>query len=451
MRPLHAPAPSRTSQIFQPPRSPASTVTSSVPPNAANDYFSQRSRKRQRPGSSGSQHDLPDTPGGWREEPPDQRRQVLSPSWVQCPTPTDRMYGSTCEHSGALVNERYTLRGGFDTPGLMASGVDDRYNRDADMELRKHVRDSEYAERGSAGHAMVSGPLARERNGVARMPSSPNGEQDQPGWAIFAFSLVGKVFHFGSSVFKGFYAGGGKGYDFHQNGPSDSWMGTTEARGGTPVPGSWQDDGDFLGDYEQDSPIAASIQPARPPNKRRQTDRDAWVLVGTRDVTEPSPKRKSSSNSVPRSNMAMRPPASRPSSRRSLAPVSRRTSSYTGSPAIHRFAPSVESENRRASLAPTRSPGNNRPFLTNRPSLPARPSLDERPGSASGISPEAEKYLKRQARQDKAADKTIGNMNRQLKDLIAQAQQALGTKYEVDNGGAAADVDMDEGFVDEEW
>ena len=41
-------------------------------------------------------------------------------------------------------------------------------------------------------------------------------------------------------------------------------------------------------------------------------------------------------------------------------------------------------------------------------------------------------------------------MNRQLKDLIAQAQQALGTKYEVDSGGGG-DIDMDEGFVDEEW
>lgn len=50
-------------------------------------------------------------------------------------------------------------------------------------------------------------------------------------------------------------------------------------------------------------------------------------------------------------------------------------------------------------------------------------------------------------------------MNRQLKDLIAQAQQALGTKYEVDGfgGGGGMDLDLDlegereEGFVDEEW
>jgi hypothetical protein len=43
-------------------------------------------------------------------------------------------------------------------------------------------------------------------------------------------------------------------------------------------------------------------------------------------------------------------------------------------------------------------------------------------------------------------------MNRQLKDLIAQAQQALGTRVEVDGvNGGSGDVDMDEGFVDEEW
>ena len=441
-------AQNRQSHIFQPPRSPASTTTSSIPPTSGNDYFTHRSRKRQRPGSSDSQHGIRDTPGAWRDEQQHyQQREALSPSWVQCPTPTDRMYESAHPHGSALVNERYTLRGGFDTPGIMAAGADDRYIRDADMDFRKRVRDCEYIERGSAGHAMNFGPLARERNGVARMPSSPNGAQS---WAGFAFSLVGKVFNFGSSVFNGFYAGGGKGYDLQENGVSNSWMQRSEPGAGTPVPGSWRDDGNFLGDHEQDSPSSAPALSVRPPNKRRQTDKDAWVMVGTPDIAEPSPKRKPSSNSIPRSNLAMRPPASRASSRRSLAPVSRRTTSYTGSPATHHFAPSADTENRRASLAPTRSPGSGRPSLSNRPSLPARQPLDDRPGSASGISPEVEKYVKRQARQEKASDKAIGNMNRQLKDLIAQAQQALGTKYEVDGGGGA-DVDMDEGFVDEEW
>ena len=43
----------------------------------------------------------------------------------------------------------------------------------------------------------------------------------------------------------------------------------------------------------------------------------------------------------------------------------------------------------------------------------------------------------------------MNHMNRQLKDLIQQAQAALGTKYSVE--GAAGSEDLDKGFVDEEW
>jgi hypothetical protein len=46
-------------------------------------------------------------------------------------------------------------------------------------------------------------------------------------------------------------------------------------------------------------------------------------------------------------------------------------------------------------------------------------------------------------------------MNRQLKDLILQAQMALGTRVEVDsfstNGGGDLEMDLGEGEVDEEW
>jgi hypothetical protein len=71
-----------------------------------------------------------------------------------------------------------------------------------------------------------------------------------------------------------------------------------------------------------------------------------------------------------------------------------------------------------------------------------------------------EKYVKRQARQEKATDRTMTSMNRQLKDLISQAQAALGTKYDVENDGDGGGVgsvggsggwEEDEGFVDEEW
>ena len=69
---------------------------------------------------------------------------------------------------------------------------------------------------------------------------------------------------------------------------------------------------------------------------------------------------------------------------------------------------------RRASFAPTRS----------------------RPSSASGpeayVSPEAERFVRRQAKQDRAADKAIGSMSKRLEDLIRQGQEALGTKVDVE-------------------
>ena len=342
------------------------------------------------------------------------------------------MYGSSCAHSSGLVNERYRLAGGFDTPGLMSTVEMDQHSRDGDVEFRRRVRDMDSSSRQHVGGVSVAGPLARERNGVARLPSSPNGGQTSGGWTSFAFSLVGKVFNFSTSVVKGFYAGGGKGYDFHQQPSlSDSWT-QPRQRGHTPVPGSWQED-EFLGDFEQDNP-SPSIFHARPPNKRRQTDRDSWVMVGTPDAANFSPKRKASSNSVPRSSLAARPTASRANSRRSLAPVSRRQSSYvskTGSPAVQPAF--VEPSHRHASFAPMRSPN-------------SRPSSA---GVASGISPEAERLVKKQAKQEKATDKTMNHMNRQLKDLIQQAQAALGTKYSVE--GTAGSQDTDEGYVDEEW
>ncbi|KAK5166859.1 uncharacterized protein LTR77_007588 [Saxophila tyrrhenica] len=433
--------------VFRPPESPAS-YSASPSHNAitSTDYFSShRSRKRQRPDSAHGLNDSQNLSTPWNRS--SYGRSAETPSWIQCPTPSDAMYGSACAQSSALVNERYALKGGMDTPGLMATAQEDGVARYAgDLDFRRRVRDAD--ERKSTGGALLAGPLARERNGVARMQSSPNGSvQASAGWTGLALGLVGKVFTFGTSVIKGFYAGGGKGYDLdrqRQSSPPMSWMRSQRyAGGGTPVPGQWQDDGDFLGDFEQDNPSYSPSSITRPPNKRRQTDKDSWVMVGTPDETpiDTTPRRKTSSNAVPRSNLAPRPSlASRANSRRSLAPVSRRASSHAGSPALQ-LTTTTESPNRRASMAPMRSPRQSRPSSSSNHPSGERASLD-------GMSPEVEKYVKRQAKQEKAADRTMSSMNRQLKDLIQQAQAALGTKFAVEGEG---EEDVDEGFVDEEW
>jgi hypothetical protein len=416
-----------------PPKSPASTFTSpalATPAIATSgtDYFSQGSGKRARAdgshGFTGAQ-------------------SATTPAWPaqQCPTPSDGSYVST--FGGGIVNDRYTLAGGFDTPGLMTT---------SELEARQ----------------LHFGPLGRERNGGARtradmptlalmtsaaIPSASNGEPSKLTWTSVAFGLMGKVFNFGSSVFRGFYAGGGKGYEMQmQMQNSGVWSSGKDGGSSTPLPGAWKE-GEFLGDFEQDNP-ASSSPASRPPNKRRQTDRDAWVMVGTPDTdanAPPSPRRKGSSTSVPRSStLHGRPSAARASSRRGIAPLPRRQSHHqtaafsTGSPAPASTA--VYNTPLRAPQSP----------VARRASLaPVRPN--SRPGSSSGnanmyISPEAEKFLRRRARQEKHAEAAIGDMSRRLADLIKQGQEALGTKVSVEGSlGAESGDMMDEGFVDEEW
>ncbi|KAF2171664.1 hypothetical protein M409DRAFT_17901 [Zasmidium cellare ATCC 36951] len=411
--------------LFQPPKSPASVTT--TPSSAtATDYFSagSASKKRQRPGSANN-HDFP--------------HAINTPHWAQCPTPSDKLFESGFGQDSGLVNEKYLLAGGFDTPSLQTNARLEQLTV-PEYEFRRRLRDDDMGGNIPYHSSVFSGPLARERNGVARMPSTPD-EVSRATWTGLAVRLVGKVFNFGSNVIRGFYAGDGQGYDMKDCAlvGSDLLQEGINRRS-TPIPGAWQDN-EFLGDFEQDSPEFTDRSPtARPPNKRRQTDRDTWVLVGTPDhePTTSSPKRKISSNSVPRSNLAQRPSASRASSRRSIAPVPRRANSNiasNGSPAPLSTAPTPTqqpSHGRRASFASTRSPQ-------------GRPSINGL--GMAHMSPEAERYAKRQAKSDRAAEKAISNMGRRMEDLIRQAQEALGTKVSVEG-----DMEMeDEGFLDDVW
>ena len=419
-------APGRHAHLFRPPQSPASSAYNST----SSDYFSSnKSRKRSRAPSH--------TPA------PRQSYNQQAQSWVQCPTPSDASY--TSAGAGAsqpmYVNERYTLAGGFDTPSLEAtSAMEQRFLRPG-IDGRTRQRGTLQDDGRDAMSIPLTGPLARERNGVARFPAA---SQSTSSWAGFAFALVTKAFSFGTGLVRGFYSGGGKGYDLHHS-PSganlQSIFSDREACS-TPVPGAWNED-DFLGDFEQDNPsFSPASEAQRPVNKRRQTNKEAWVMVGTPDL-ETSPRRKVSGNSVPRSQLvATRPSASRASSRRSLAPLpTRRSSSQavyaTGSPA----AAAVRAE-KRASFAPVRSNSS--------------PSSSGGGGEMAYISPEAGKYMRKRERQEKKADAAMSDMGRRLAELIRQGQEALGTRVSVEEEGGGGAIGLggkeeDEGFVDEEW
>ena len=409
--------------IFQPSKSPSTAAASPRFAASASDYFSSVPKKRQRPDSAHSfeNYDAQYTP------------RTATPSWERCVTPHDGLTGTTIGKGSALVNERYTLAGGFDTPSLVTTTQFERLAIEENQIHRRRLRDDDLDSFMQDDHPLLTGPLARERNGVGR-ETTMQIATPRTSWTTLAFSLVGKAFSFGGSMIRGFYAGAGKGYDLDKAGT----YGLQSSPGfcSTPIPGAW-DDGDYFGEVQQANPtLTPSV--SRPPNKRRQTERESWVMVGTPDaeVLMSSPKRKYSGVNVYRTSATSRPVASRASSRRSIAPISRRTSSYVltnGSPALNQ-SPLPHPLERRASTALTRSP-------------------QGRPSSAglanSYMSPETERLAKRQAKKDRATDKTMNSMTRKLEDLIRQGQEALGTKFSVE------DCNMhdfeDEGFATEDW
>lgn len=389
---------------------PISPVAAAATPCLASgqDYFSASTRKRQRPDSAHSRegrHTQQTTAWSWEE----------TPRWPQCPTPSDNLFGSG--QGSALVNERYRLADGFDTPGVQSICRPELLPGQEDP-VRRRLRDDDSDVTMRSGCTPLTGPLACERNGVARgRPASD--KHIQTTWTSLACNIIAKALKFGSTAFRGFSAGGGKGYSPSLQ-PSQEVVSPPEpSRHGTEI--------DFFGDFEQDSPHFNHGSPSGPAVKRRQTDRDSWIMVDM-DSRSSSPRRKSSIGALPRSSLA-----SRASSRRSLAPVSRKAMSNHQSnvTTAQTVATPPRPQSRRASIAHTRSP-------------------QGRPRSSGGaptlVSPEAERFAKRQTKQAK----TMTSMSTRIQEMMREAQEALGTKYSVESDYDGME-DEDEGFVDDEW
>ena len=396
----------RGENIFQPPKTPASATTPS-----GSSYLSNNARKRSRADSAGNLAARRTTLGTpiYASGTESWQSRVISPA--------------------PLANENYLLAGGFDTPTWAAAAP---YVDNDDMSGVRNFR-SEWgvAEPGRNGNDYfpTQGPLARERNGIGRANGIP--DTCTQGWGQLALGLVGtvagKMWDFCcNSAFRGFYAGGGQGYSFGTPFKNHDHY-EPYAGASTPLPGGYvRPEDTFSGDFDQDaSPIR--------PSKRQHTDSGSnWVMV-----EHPSPRlsvRKTSATNT--TTLSNRPSASRASSRRSLIPVSRKPFYNSASP--QQPQPQIQSQpaDRRASLAPVRSPAQ-------KTSPTSRPALRYSTANSSKIPSTPE--TKRQARGTKDSNRSMQKMNRQVQDLIRQGQAALGTKIEVEDGSDGG-VMTDEGF-----
>jgi hypothetical protein len=241
--------------------------------------------------------------------------------------------------------------------------------------------------------APESSGTSRKRSRRDSCIASPAADDDptdlpvaaRPGWGRTVINVVGKVLDLcWSGAFRGFYAGGGQGYDM------DAGSSATATATATFSP-NWQ----RSPEREKESQIFRTPVPGQYP----EDDMDrSWVVVPT-DSTDPF-------------------------------------MDDTASPCVKtRRIHQVSSPRRRQAIMPKLSKSSN--LSSMRPSTPSRksaasPRAKEGPGSA-----EMQRYAARVRRKEREEDASIQRLNKQLQAMIREGKEALGTTVEVD------DIDMD--------
>ncbi|KAI1142021.1 hypothetical protein F5Y05DRAFT_402042 [Hypoxylon sp. FL0543] len=384
---------------------------------------------------------------------------------------------------------RYILAGQMGTP----NGV-------APNEIKEAMDDSIYSDI-DYRRALASKPSRIEHNEIelsnfnctVASPAFPPRPQEPNGWGSVALSkiggVVGKVFQFCTAgVFRGFYAGGGKGYEMRTPPRKEStsndqaWCNehdipTLPALGPSATPGSFPQS-----DYSPEStpPPAA---------KRRQINdefpndelRKNWVLV--QDSPE-KPRPQSRASQAPMSRTPQQhgfPPVlhrriSRPSSRMNTPSYPQRQSSrisHAGAASLTNHEPasfaSPRAQSPVPSYIPSRIPVPSRPqspaFSPSRPSqqpsfIPSpsvqpkrghrrnhstasaasrassrirrRDSIQEFENDSPRLDAEAKSLAAQRIQEEMETDLRMNDLNARLRDMIRQGKEALGTKVEVE-------------------
>ncbi|KAJ5175932.1 uncharacterized protein N7482_001809 [Penicillium canariense] len=228
---------------------------------------------------------------------------------------------------------------------------------------------------------------SRKRSRRDSILASPSADDASPnsrpvGWGRTVMNAVGKVLDLcWSGAFRGFYAGGGQGYDMPAGSPA-------------PFNPSWEAGPSGV---EKDRIFQSPI-----PGQFPEEDLDRnWVVI----PTDPADPFVGDSSSSPSARARRIHQASSPRRRPAVMP--------------------------RLGKRPSTGP-------SMRPSTPTRiqplpsPRSREGPGSA-----EMQRYAAQMRRKEREEDASIKRLNRQLQAMIKEGKEALGTTVEVD------DLDMD--------
>lgn len=368
-----------------------------------------------------------------------------------------------------FVNTRYALAGGMDTPSLAAareaelgteSYNDVGYRKSlGDVERPTMTRNGLFGEHEGPSLFPMEPDFGREANGRGRYGDSPR----TAAWSKTAISVagavVGKVWEFcrnSTAIFSGFHAGGGTGYRLNPEDTARNFEVIEEEkysygdgeRESTPLPGQYpQEELEFIGNY-MDNPTPDNT-PSRP-SKRRQVSYNSnptpnenelaknWVVVPPQATITPSKTHRSagvarysmptSSSSARRSVMAN---TSRPASRAAFSTAPRVKAPFT-SRVSHAGSPALTSARGASYASPRHSPSTS---ISGSRIPVARSGISPSRSSGAVDSPaarEAARWAALKRKEEREQDESLGRLERQLKDLIREGKEALGTKIEVE-------------------
>lgn len=415
--------------IFRPPLTPSCPSDrrqSSFTPRYASGTASSSNRKR--PRADSRNHASIATP-----------YSISSNTWTNVPSTRDSVLRSDCASPPPMVNTTYNLAGGLDTPNVTAtdSYFDARENNDFEIRRRWRASSNAAQEMSSGSGSETQMALGGDRNGQTRYVTPATSQS----WGSFMFGIVGgvagKVWSIcTTTAFKGFYAGGGQGYDITPTGNDElgsqsNWEDVEVSRAfdrcATPIPGQYPSEKDV---------------DARRPAKRLHTEKGSeWVMIDSQGDSQASTPLPRAHLKAPTSDLTGNPNRPFHGSRRSLVPVSRRTSGTI---------PTIETPSKIPTYQPPLKATTGRPSYAHRRSAsdltPSR-SYTATKGLASPLSPETQRFMAERKREERQADASIRRLNEQLKAMIKEGKEALGTKVEVLD---ELDVDMeDEGYLEQ--
>ena len=408
------------SHIFQPPTTPSasSSLYRTTAPASGELDSTATSRKRARHDSFQATPHSPSA-GDWSPGFP----STIATSRTISPAP--------------LVNTRYKLAGGLDTPTTFSSAID--IGSDSLTSQDVTLRGGRGWDRQTDLFMDESSPqlslaLAREANGRPRIYKPP-GLRDGLGKAVYrVVGVAGKVWEFCRvNAFPGFFAGGGQGYGMKTSTTStnldhSAWQQMDKGNcdqpingDTTPVTGVFRDI-ELIPDYMSQDHTTPSRAAKRIQRERGEGALGAsWVVVGNGGVSRESSPSRLSSRKVPPSSASGRKPPSR-SGRRHILPVSRPSlTSYAGSPSLRPDRP--------ASFASSRSP------VTS-------------PKHESPVSVEVQRHAARMRKRELEEDADLKRFNQRLKAMIREGKEALGTKIEVVEDPDGLD---DEGYAEGDY